>query len=102
MELSSTMLTIGLALDHAHQTGARVDVGTGGGRAFVRVTVGALDRFCIVLLDDGVDGQAHVVARDAVTSVSMSRDALLAINADRAAAPGPDDQPFVFGTGGAA
>ncbi len=79
MDLGSATLTLGLALDHAHQAGARVDVATGSGRIFVRVTVAALDRFCIVLLDDGPDGQAHVVSRDAITSVSMGRDALLAI-----------------------
>jgi len=102
MHLSSATLTIGLALDHAHQSAARVDVATGSGRLFAGVTVAALDRFCIVLLDDALNGQAHVVSRDAVTSVSMGRDALLAINADRVAArPDSDGEPFVVGPDGA-
>jgi hypothetical protein len=102
MDLSSSTLTIGLALEHAQQRGARVDVATGSGRIFVRVTVAALDRFCIVLLDDDLDGQAHVVSRDAVTSVSMDREALLAIDADRVASSADrDGDPFVFGPAGA-
>ncbi len=102
MDLRSATLTLGLALDHAHQSGARVDVATGSGRIFVRVSVAALDRFCIVLLDDGPDGQAHVVSRDAITSVSMGRDALLAIASDGTETRTvKDDEPFLFGTGGA-
>jgi hypothetical protein len=101
MDLGSSTLTIGLVLDHAHQSGGRVDVATGSGQIFVGVTVAALDRFCIVLLDGDIDGQAHVVSRDAVTSVSMRRDALLAISTDRhAATPDLEDEPYIFGTGG--
>ena len=101
MNLSSSTLTIGLALEHAHARGSRVDVATGSGRVFHRVSVAALDRFCIVLLDDDIDGQAHVVSRDAVTSVSMEREALLAIDAERVAATGREGEPFVFGPAGA-
>ncbi len=80
MEFSSTVLTIGLALDHAQQRGLRVDVGTSSGRDFGGVAVAALDRFCIVLLEDDVPGgRAHVVSRDHIVSVSMAREDLLAI-----------------------
>jgi hypothetical protein len=80
MERSSMVLTIGLALDHAQQRGLRVDVGTTDGRAFPGVTVAALDRFCIVLLDDeGPGARAHVVNRDHIVHVSMDRSDLLAI-----------------------
>lgn len=85
MERSSTVLTIGLALDHAQQHGLQVDVGTSSGRSFPGVTVAALDRFCIVLLETDVPGgRAHVVSRDHVVSVSMDRSDLLSIEPGRA------------------
>jgi hypothetical protein len=101
MDLSSATLTIGLAVDHALQRGARIDVATASGRTFVAVTVAALDRFCIVLLDDALGGQAHVVTRDAITSVSMDRDAFLAIPIDREPLSPEGVDEFVFGPGGA-
>jgi hypothetical protein len=80
MDRSSTVLTIGLVLDHAQVHQVPVDVSTTDGRTFARVAVAALDRFCIVLLeDDGPGSRAHVVSREHVVSVSMSRDDLLAI-----------------------
>lgn len=80
MDRASTVLTIGLALDYAQVHGVRVDVATTDGRAFVAVTVAALDRFCIVLLEEDSPGaRAHVVAREHVVSVSMARHDLLAI-----------------------
>jgi len=87
MERSSTVLTIGLALDHAQQRGLRVDVGTSNGRDFASVMVAALDRFCIVLLEDDVPGgRAHVISRDHIVSVSMAREDLLAIEPGMSAA----------------
>ena len=87
MERSSAVLTIGLALDHAQQRGLRIDVGTSDGRGFAGVTVAALDRFCIVLLEADVPGgRAHVVSRDHVVSVSMAREDLLAL--EPSASPG--------------
>jgi hypothetical protein len=80
MDRSSTVLTIGLVLDHAQVHQVPVDVSTSDGRVFPGVGVAALDRFCIVLLEDvGPSSRAHVVNREHVVSVSMSRDDLLAI-----------------------
>ena len=80
MDRSSTVLTIGLALDHAQQRGVRIDVATTDGRSFVGVTVAALDRFCLVLLEDDSPGaRAYVVSREHVVSVSMARQDLLQI-----------------------
>lgn len=80
MSSSSAILTIGLALDHAQQHGLRVDIGTTNGKGFVGVHVAAIDRFCVVLMeDDSVDSRAHVVSRDHVVSVSLRRSDLLAI-----------------------
>ena len=80
MDRSSTVLTIGLALDHAQQHNVRVDVATTDGRSFVAVTVAALDRFCLVLLEDDSPGaRAHVVSREHIVSVSMARHDLLQI-----------------------
>jgi hypothetical protein len=80
MDRSSTVLTIGLALDHAQQQGVRIDVATTDGRSFVGVTVAALDRFCLVLLEEEAPGaRAHVVSREHVVSVSMARQDLLQI-----------------------
>jgi hypothetical protein len=91
MVQSSVMLTIGLALDHAQQHGLRVDVGSSSGRDFRDVQVAAIDRFCVVLMDDdGPDGKAHVVSREHVVSVSLRRSDLLALEAGqgvRAAGP---------------
>ena len=91
MTHSSVMLTIGLALDHAQQHGLRVDVGTSNGRDFPDVHVAAIDRFCVVLMeDDGPDGKAHVVSREHVVSVSLRRSDLLALEAGQGArAAGP-------------
>ena len=76
------MLTIGLVLDHAQVHQVPVDVSTSAGRTFAGVGVAALDRFCIVLLEeDGPGSRAHVVGREHVVSVSMSREDLLAIDA---------------------
>lgn len=95
MDRSSTVLTIGLALDHAQVHGVRVDVATTDGRAFVGVTVAALDRFCLILLEDDSPGaRAHVVSRDHVVSVSMSRHDLLAIEPAAAAQPGHGHSAF--------
>lgn len=83
------MLTIGLVLDHAQVHQVPVDVSTIDGRTFAGVTVAALDRFCIVLLEDDAPGsRAHVVSRDHVVSVSMARQDLLQIesHAGRSAA----------------
>ena len=80
MDRSSTVLTIGLALDHAQQHGVRIDVATTDGRVLGGVTVAALDRFCLVLLEDDSPGaRAHVVSREHVVSVSMARQDLLQI-----------------------
>jgi hypothetical protein len=80
MDRSSTVLTIGLALDHAQQQGVRIDVATTDGRSFVGVTVAALDRFCLVLLEEESPGaRAHVVSREHIVSVSMARQDLLQI-----------------------
>ena len=74
------MLTIGLVLDHAQVHQVPVDVSTSDGRTFGGVTVAALDRFCLVLLEaDHPGSRAHVVSREHVVSVSMSRADLLAI-----------------------
>ena len=79
MDRSSTVLTIGLVLDHAQQRGFHVDVVTTAGTLLEDVAVATLDRFCIVLLDGSTSGRAHVVAREHVVSVSMARSDLLAI-----------------------
>jgi hypothetical protein len=80
MDRSSTVLTIGLALDHAQVHGIRIDVATTDGRCFGGVTVAALDRFCLVLLEEDSPGaRAHVVSRDHIVSVSMARQDLLQI-----------------------
>ncbi len=80
MDRSSTVLTIGLALDHAQQQGVSVDVATSDGRTFVGVTVAALDRFCLILLEkDSPGARAHVVSREHIVSVSMGRHDLLQI-----------------------
>lgn len=86
MSHSSAILTIGLALDHAQQHGLRVDIGTSNGKDFVGVHVAAIDRFCVVLLeDDAMESRAHVVSRDHVVSVSLRRSDLLAIEAGQSA-----------------
>lgn len=90
MERTSTVLTIGLALDYAQQRGMRIDVGTSDGRTFPGCSVVALDRFCIVLLEDeGPASRAHVVSREHVVSVSMSRHDLLMIGPAHGT-PAPD------------
>ncbi|HTE74688.1 MAG TPA: hypothetical protein VK640_16045 [Actinomycetes bacterium] len=78
---SSTMVTVGFALDVAHQRGMRVDVETTTGRAFVHVLVGGIDRFCVILLDGH---KAHVVSREHVVSVSLDQSMLLEITTDNA------------------
>jgi hypothetical protein len=88
MTQASAVLTIGLALDHAQMHGLLIDVGTVSGRDFDDVKVAALDRFCIVLLDDdSPGGRAHVVSRDHVVSVSLQRSDLVAIEPGQAARP---------------
>jgi len=87
MDRSSTVLTIGLVLDHAQQRGFHVDVVTTAGTLLEDVSVAALDRFCIVLLDGSTAGRAHVVVREHVVSVSMSRSDLLAIEGGDAHEP---------------
>jgi len=75
----SMMVTVGFALDVAHQRGMRVDVETTTGRSYVHVLVGGLDRFCVILLDGH---KAHVVAREHVVAVSMDQSLLLELTAD--------------------
>ena len=75
----STMVTVGFALDVAHQRGLRVDVETTTGRTFVEVLVGGLDRFCVILLDGH---KAHVVSREHVVAVSLDQAMLLEITTD--------------------
>jgi hypothetical protein len=80
VQTSSMVVTIGLTLDHALTHGSRIEVTTSSSRVFTSVTVAALDRFCIVLLDaDAPGAQAHVVSRDSITSVSIDRSELLAL-----------------------
>ena len=69
------MVTVGFALDVAHQRGMRVDVETTTGRAFVHVLVGGIDRFCVILLDGH---KAHVV------SVSLDQSMLMEITTENA------------------
>jgi hypothetical protein len=76
---SSTMVTVGFALDVAHQRGMRVDVETTTGRTFVHVLVGGIDRFCVILLDGH---KAHVVSREHVVAVSLDQSMLLEITTD--------------------
>ena len=78
---SSTMVTVGFALDVAHQRGMRVDVETTTGRAYLHVIVGGVDRFCVILLDGR---KAHVVAREHIMSVSMDQAHLTELTADHA------------------
>ena len=77
----STMVTVGFALDVAHQRGMRVDVETTTGRSFVHVIVGGIDRFCVILLDGH---KAHVVSREHVVSVSLDQALLMEITTDNA------------------
>ena len=76
---SSTMVTVGFALDVAHQRGLRVDVETTTGRTFLHVIVGGIDRFCVVLLDGH---KAHVVSREHVVAVSLEQALLMEITAE--------------------
>jgi hypothetical protein len=102
MQSSSTALTIGLALDHAQMHGSRIDVTTSN-RVFATVTVAALDRFCIVLVDvDAPGAQAHVVSRESIIGVSMDRSELLSLEQPSHSRPGQAEPPlsdatFVFG-----
>ena len=73
------MVTVGFALDVAHQRGLRVDVETTTGRAFLHVIVGGIDRFCVVLLDGH---KAHVVSREHVVAVSLEQALLMEITAE--------------------
>ncbi len=97
------VVTIGLTLDHAMTHGSRIEVTTSSGRVFRSVTVAALDRFCIVLLDaDAPGAQAHVVSRDSIISVSIDRSDLIALERQghgRTAHPpkAAADPKFVFG-----
>ena len=77
----SMMVTVGFALDVAHQRGMRVDVETTTGRSYVHVLVGGLDRFCVILLDGH---KAHVVSREHVVAVSMDQSLLLELTNDSA------------------
>jgi hypothetical protein len=77
----SMMVTVGFALDVAHQRGMRVDVETTTGRAYAQVLVGGLDRFCVILLDGH---KAHVVSREHVVAVSMDQSLLLELTTDKA------------------
>ena len=77
----SMMVTVGFALDVAHQRGMRVDVETTTGRSCVHVLVGGLDRFCVILLDGH---KAHVVSREHVVAVSMDQSLLLELTSDSA------------------
>jgi hypothetical protein len=77
----SMMVTVGFALDVAHQRAMRVDVETTTGRSYVHVLVGGLDRFCVVLLDGH---KAHVVAREHVVAVSLDQSLLLELTTDAA------------------
>ncbi len=77
----SMMVTVGFALDVAHQRGMRVDVETTTGRSYVHVLVGGLDRFCVILLD-GL--KAHVVSREHVVAVSLDQSLLLELTTDNA------------------
>jgi len=76
---SSTMVTVGFALDVAHQRGLRVDVETTTGRSFLHVIVGGIDRFCVVLLDGH---KAHVVSREHLVAVSLDQALLMEITAE--------------------
>jgi hypothetical protein len=75
------MVTVGFALDVAHQRGMRVDVETTTGRTYVHVSVGGIDRFCVILLDGH---KAHVVHRDHVVAVSLDQATLMEITTDNA------------------
>ena len=75
------MVTVGFALDVAHQRGLRVDVETTTGRSYVHVVVGGVDRFCVILLDGH---KAHVVSREHVISVSLDQAFLMEITAESA------------------
>ena len=77
----SMMVTVGFALDVAHQRGMRIDVETTTGRSYVHVLVGGLDRFCVILLDGH---KAHVVSREHVVAVSMDQALLLELTTDNA------------------
>jgi hypothetical protein len=77
----SMMVTVGFALDVAHQRGMRVDVETTTGRSYVHVLVGGLDRFCVILLDGH---KAHVVSREHVVAVSLDQALLLELTTDNA------------------
>lgn len=77
----SMLVTVGLALDLAHQRGLPVDVETTTGRRYAGVTVGAVDRFCVILLD-GI--KAHVVDREHLVAVSLDQGCLLELTADAA------------------
>ena len=77
----SMMVTVGFALDVAHQRGMRIDVETTTGRSYVHVLVGGLDRFCVILLDGH---KAHVVSREHVVAVSMDQSLLMEITTDNA------------------
>lgn len=65
---SSMLATIGSALQSAFDTGVHVDVETTTGRVFSNVSVGAVERFSIVLLNAAT---AHVVSREHIVSVSL-------------------------------
>lgn len=77
----SAIVTVGFALDVAHQRGIRVDVETTTGRSFVHVLVGGVERFCVILLDGH---KAHVVSRDHVVAVSLDQSLLMELTTDNA------------------
>ena len=77
----SMMVTVGFALDVAHQRGMRVDVETTTGSSYMHVLVGGLDRFCVILLDGH---KAHVVSREHVVAVSLDQAMLLELTTDNA------------------
>lgn len=85
--MTSMLVTVGLALDIAHDRGLRVDVEMTTGRLLAGVTVGAVDRFCVILLDGD---KAHVVARDHLVSVSLDQDCLLQLTGDHAFVAGAE------------
>lgn len=75
----SMLVTVGLALDLAHDRGLAVDVETTTGRRYAGVTVGAVDRFCVILLDGA---RAHVVDRAHLVSVSLDQGCVLELTDD--------------------
>lgn len=72
--MSSMLVTVGLALDIALQRGLQVDVQTTTGSTYADVLVGAVDQYCVILLDGT---KAHVVAREHLVSVSLEQNSVL-------------------------